>query len=124
MKSGKPKKPANLNVKNNHNLPLNDEKSKGNVVFNRFGARQTINHQHFNSNHLNNHSNNQFDYRANSLNRSNKISLVPSEVSSIHNSHLTNNCSNKKSANQNHSVPTSLLTTPSTSPATPMVSKF
>lgn len=55
-------------------------------------------------------------------------SLVPSEVSSMHNSHLTSSCSNKnKKSNQTSkqcSAPNSLLATPSTSsPATPSDSR-
>ena len=131
MTSNRPKKAFNLNVN------TSDGQFKGSSPFNRFGARQTANnylpqpYQHFaNQPHTSNQPHNQ-PHTSNQPNyayKPNSVSLVPSEVSSIHHSHLTNNCSNKnkKSAKNgsHHSAPNSLLATPSSSmPATPCESR-
>lgn len=146
MTSNRPKKAFNLNVTTSvDERGLYKAGSPG--AFNRFGARPTANlpqpylHQTQQQSHFypippsqQQHTPNQPNYAyQNYPNKpgSAKISLVPSEVSSIHHSHLTNNCSNKnkKSAKygsnpQHHSAPNSLLATPSTSlPATPCESR-
>ena len=154
MTSNHPKKTFSLNV----NTSAEERQYKGgSPAYSRFGARQTASLQpqsylqqqphhfypipHNQPNHSHSYQNtnqnaypstyqNAYQNACSSKPSSAKISLVPSEVSSIHHSHLTNNCSNKnkKSAKNGnparHSAPNSLLVTPSTSsPGTPSESR-